>query len=37
MMLSTCVLWLFDTAYDPNEEDVFSFMDIFDSNKDGQI
>ena len=26
-----------DAAYDPNEEDVFSFMGVFDSNNDGKI
>ena len=24
-------------AYDPDEEDVFSFIDVFDSNNDGKI
>ena len=24
-------------AYDPNEEDIFSFIDVFDSNSDGKI
>ena len=29
--------YVFIKEYKPDEEDVFSFMSVFDSNKDGKI
>jgi hypothetical protein len=37
MRPSACVLILNYAAYDPDEEDVFSFISVFDSNNDGKI
>ena len=37
MMLSICVFRYIYIAYDPNEEDVLSFMGVFVSNGEGKI
>jgi hypothetical protein len=37
MILSICVAYINNSAYDPNQQDVFSFMSVFDSDNTGKI